>query len=114
MAAEDENTTLSADRVMAELIETPVFPAKHKLKDIYFVSKYLDDKQNPVCEVFRLDMNNPLHKHFLELHNSEDKCLTGYLKERRINQFREAAANFEKPVCHKYKNYLKEKKICGV
>lgn len=84
-----------------EGIETPVFPGKHKLKGIYFVSKYLDDKQNPVCEVFRLDMNNPLHKHFLELHNSEDKCLTGYLKERRIKQFKEAAANQGKPVCHK-------------
>lgn len=98
-----------------EGIETPVFPAKHKLKDIYFVSKYLDDKQNPVCEVFRLDMNNPLHKHFLELHNSEDSRLTGYLKERRIKQFREAAANFEKPVCHKYKNYFKgEENMRGV
>ena len=73
--------------------ETPLFPYKHTLKNIYFY--YANEKGE--CYLMRMDKNNPIHRRLLKNHEPKDTRISGNLKERRIRQFEEAKANGGQP-----------------
>lgn len=68
--------------------ETPLFPYKNSLENIFF--HYVDKTG---YYLMRLDLNNPEHQKLLEFYEAKDTRIIGNLKQRRINQFNEAAAN---------------------
>ena len=73
--------------------ETPLFPYKHTLKNIYFYYA----NENGERYLMRLDKNNPIHRRLLKNHEPKDTRISGNLKERRIRQFQEAKANGGQP-----------------
>ena len=73
--------------------ETPLFPYKHTLKNIYFYYA----NENGERYIMRLNKNNPIHQHLLKNHEPRDTRISGNLKERRIRQFEEAKANGGQP-----------------
>ncbi len=78
--------------------EVPLFPHKNALKNIFFY--YLPDGGKREYYLMRLDLNNPEHQKLLKLYEAKDTRITGNLKQRRINQFNEAAENGEKPIAY--------------
>lgn len=69
--------------------ETPLFPHKHTLKNIFL---YYHSK-NDGRYLMRLDKDNPIHQQLLKLYEPKETRVAGHLLQRRVNQFNEASAN---------------------